>query len=256
MVAIEKKLWPEEWVYLVWRTDIYRLPTILRSHLYRLDVETGDNSYRIKPIALQPAEGEVAYFYNNFEKLTKVTIIGQNRPGFFDTIRLILTPDDQVSREIFQTLSGHRLFKLKEKPVFDPPQIRSRQDPITTLEISPQTMPRELTSSPEVGWKGADSFGDFWLETISVVAAQGPSTFGVWSRLFRGRGLLFVLNFDAKSRGVSDSGGSWPGAVSVLAVPGPVMCSRVVVGSCRIRAWCGSRAGVSFNLKRRWPEMV
>jgi len=148
VIAIEKKHWPAEWVYLIWREDVYRLPTILHSHLYRQDSKAGDNSYRIKPIALQPADGEVAYFFNNFEELTKVTVIGQNRPGFFDTIRLVLTPDDQISREIFQTISCYRLFQLNVTSALDPLHARIRHDLTTLPEFAPQAMSREQTTGP------------------------------------------------------------------------------------------------------------
>jgi len=149
VIAIEKKHWPEEWVYLIWREDVYRLPSILHSLLYRKELMPGDNSYRIKPTALQPADGEVAYFFNNFEELTKVTVIRLNRPGFFDTIRLVLTPDGQLSRDIFQTISCHRLFQLSETPALDPLHARIRHDSAKLLELTPQAeMSREQTTGP------------------------------------------------------------------------------------------------------------
>ena len=148
VVAIEKKHWPEEWMYLIWREDLYRLPTILHSLLYRKDLKPGDNPYCIKPTALLPADGEVAYFYNNFERLTKVTVIGLNRPGFFDTIRLVQPPDGQLSpREIFQTISCYRLFQSNETPVLDLLRARTRHDSTKLQELTPQPkMSRDQTS--------------------------------------------------------------------------------------------------------------
>ena len=148
VVAIEKKHWPEEWVYLIWREDLYRLPTILHSLLYRKDFKPGDNPYRIKPTALQPADGEAAYFFNNFEGLTKVTVIGLNMPGFFDTIRLVQPLDGQLSpRVIFQTISSHRLFQLNETPALDLVYALTRHDSAKPLELTPQPeMNRDQTT--------------------------------------------------------------------------------------------------------------
>jgi len=137
VVAVEKNHWPKEWVYLIRRETLLRLPTILYSLLYREDLTPGDNTHRIKPTASQPAEGEVAHFYDNFKRLTKVTVIGLNRPGFFDTIRLVQPSDGRLSpREIFQIISGHRLFQLKETPAFDS-QARTLQASAQLPELNP-----------------------------------------------------------------------------------------------------------------------
>jgi len=104
VIAIEKKHWPAEWMYLIWREEVCRLPQILHSHLDRQDSKTGDNSYRIQPIALQPAESEEAYFYNNFERLTKVTVIGLNRPGF------------SIQSALFSLLMANYLLGKNSKP--------------------------------------------------------------------------------------------------------------------------------------------
>ena len=135
-------------MYLIWREDLYRLPTILHSLLYRKDLKPGDNPYCIKPTALLPADGEVAYFYNNFERLTKVTVIGLNRPGFFDTIRLVQPPDGQLSpREIFQTISCYCLFQLNETPALDLLRARTRHDSTKLLGLIPQPkMSRDQTT--------------------------------------------------------------------------------------------------------------
>jgi len=62
VVAIEKKYWPEEWVYLIRIEDKGRLPKILYTILHRNGSKSEDNPYRIRPTALQPADGDVAFF--------------------------------------------------------------------------------------------------------------------------------------------------------------------------------------------------
>jgi len=74
VVAIEQKYWPEEWVYLIRLEDKGQLPTILYTTLHRNGLKPEDNPHRIRPTALQPADGEKAFFFNNFERQTKITL--------------------------------------------------------------------------------------------------------------------------------------------------------------------------------------
>jgi len=115
VVAIEQKYWPEEWVYLIRIEDKGRLPTILYTILHRNGLKSNDNTYRIRPTAVQPADGDVTFFFNNFEKQTKVNVIQQSSPGFYETIRLVQPLLAQLSpRAIIQNIPGHRLFQLNE----------------------------------------------------------------------------------------------------------------------------------------------
>jgi len=117
VVAIEQRYWPEEWVYLIRIEDMGRLPTILYTILHRNGMKSDDNPYRIRPTALQPADGDVAFFFNKFEKQTKVNVIQQSSPGFYETIRWIQPLLAQLSpRAIIQNIPGHRLFQLNESP--------------------------------------------------------------------------------------------------------------------------------------------
>jgi len=115
VVAIEQKYWPEEWVYLIRIEDKGWPPTILYTILHRNGLKSEDNPYRIRPTALQPADGDVAFFFNRFETQTKVNVIQQSSPGFYETIRLVQPLLAQLSpRAIIQHIAGHRLFQLNE----------------------------------------------------------------------------------------------------------------------------------------------
>ena len=115
VVAIEQRCWPEEWVYLIRLKDKGRLPKILYTILHRDGLKSEDNPYCIRPTALQVADGDVAFFFNSFEKQTKVNVIQQSSPGFYDMIRFVQPLLAQLSpRAIIQNIPGHRLFQLNE----------------------------------------------------------------------------------------------------------------------------------------------
>ena len=67
VVAIEQKYWPEEGTYLIRIEDKGQLPKILYTILHRNGLKSEDNPYRIRPTALQPADGAVAFFFNKFK---------------------------------------------------------------------------------------------------------------------------------------------------------------------------------------------
>jgi len=113
VVAIEQKFWPEEWIYLIRVEDKGQLPKILYTTLDRNSLQPKDN--RIRPTALQPTDGGVAFFFNKFEKQTKVNVIQQSSPSFYETIRLVQPLCAQLSLwAIIQTIAGHRLFQRNE----------------------------------------------------------------------------------------------------------------------------------------------
>jgi len=115
VVAIEQKYWPEEWIYLIRIEDKGQLPKILYTILDRNGLKSDDNPYRIRLTALQPADGDVAFFFNKFEKQTKENVIQQSSPGFYETIRLVQPLLAQLSpRAIIQDIAGYRLFQLNE----------------------------------------------------------------------------------------------------------------------------------------------
>jgi len=157
-------------VYLIRLEEEHRLPRILHSILHRNGLRPGDNPYRIRPTALLPADSEEAFFFNNVERQTKVTVIGQNRPGFFDTIRLVQPPDGQLSpRAIFQTISGHRLFQLNESSSLDRHRARTRYGSTELLDPTPQPeMSRDQTTI-EAGPR------DVMTETVPSQDSQEPS---------------------------------------------------------------------------------
>jgi len=137
VVAIEQKYWPTEWGYLIRLDGKLRLPTILYSVLYRNGPKPGDIPYRIRPSALHPDDGEKVFFFDNFERQTKATVVGLKSPGLFDTLRLV-QPRGQLSpREIFQTIPGYRLFKWNESFSKDRHSAQTRYGSTEKLDSTP-----------------------------------------------------------------------------------------------------------------------
>ena len=114
VVAIEQKYWPEEWVYVIRIEEWGKLPKILYSILQRNGLQSADNPCRIRPTARQPADGDVAFFFNSFERQTQVNVIQQSSPGLYETIRLVHPPAPLSPRAIIQYIPGHRLFQHNE----------------------------------------------------------------------------------------------------------------------------------------------
>jgi len=115
VVAIEQKYWPEEWIYVIRVETKGQPPKLLHTILDRSSPYPEDTPYRIRPTTLLWTEGEVAFFFDKFEKQTQVNIIQQLRPGLYETVRIVQPLLAQSSpRMIIQDFAGHRLFKLNE----------------------------------------------------------------------------------------------------------------------------------------------
>ena len=170
VVAIEQKYWPEEWVYLIRLDNKLRLPTILYSILHRNGLKPRDIPYRIRPTALHPADSEEAFFFNNFERQTKATVIGQNSPGFFDTIRLVQPPGQLSPRAIIQTIPGHRLFQWNESLSKDRHSAQTRYGSTEKLDSTPQAEMRRDQTTLEAGPRAGAT------KTVPSHVSQDPST--------------------------------------------------------------------------------
>ena len=115
VVAIEQKYWPEEWIYVIRVETKGQPPKLLHTILDRSSPYPEDTPYRIRPTTLLWTEGEVAFFFDKFEKQTQVNVIQQLRPGLYETVRIVQPLLAQSSpRMIIQDFAGHRLFKLNE----------------------------------------------------------------------------------------------------------------------------------------------
>jgi len=137
VVAIEQKFWPEEWIYLIRIEDKGQLPKILYTTLNRNSLKSKDN--RIKPTALQPTDGDVAFFFNTFEKQTKVNVIQQSSSGFYETIRMVQPLLAQLSPSaIIQNIAGHRLFQRNESSSMDRHSDQTRYGSTERLESTPK----------------------------------------------------------------------------------------------------------------------
>jgi len=135
-------------VYLIRLEDKGRLPTILYTILHRNGLKPEDNPYCIRPTAFQPADGEEAFFFNKFKKQTKVTVIEQRSPGFYDTIRLVQPLLAQLSpRAIIQNIPGHRLFQLNESSSMGRHRVQTRYGSTEQLDSTLQPeMSRDQTT--------------------------------------------------------------------------------------------------------------
>jgi len=115
VVVIEQKYWPEEWIYVIRIETKGQPPKLLYTILDRSNLKFEDTPYRIRPTTLLLAEGDVAFFFDKFEKQTQVNVIQQRSPGLYETVRMVQPLLAQFSpRMIIQDIAGHRLFKLNE----------------------------------------------------------------------------------------------------------------------------------------------
>jgi len=115
VVATEQNYWPDEWIYVIWIEVKGKPPKLLYTILDRSSLNSEDTPYRIRPTTMLLAKGDVAFFFDKFEKQTQVNVIQQLSPGLYETVRMVQTFLAQLSpRMIVQDIAGHRLFKLNE----------------------------------------------------------------------------------------------------------------------------------------------
>ena len=89
VVAIGQNYWPEEWIYVIRIEEKGKLPNLLYTIMERGGLNPDDTSYRIRPKTMLLAGGDVAFFFDKFEKRTQVTIILQSSSGLYETVRMV-----------------------------------------------------------------------------------------------------------------------------------------------------------------------
>jgi len=118
-VAIEQNHWPREWTYMIRIEEIGKSPELLMAILDRGSLNSQDISTRICPKAVLLADREVAFFFNEFERLTQVTIIQQGSPCFYETVRMVQPlRADLPPRMKLQDIESHRLFTMDMSPSY------------------------------------------------------------------------------------------------------------------------------------------
>ena len=78
-----------------------------------------DISTRICPKAVLLENREVAFFFNEFERLIQVTIVQKGSPGFYETVRLAQPLRADLSHRMkLQDIESHRLFTADMSPSY------------------------------------------------------------------------------------------------------------------------------------------
>jgi len=93
IVAIEQNYWLREWIYMIRIEEIGQSPEFLMAILDRGILNSQDISTRI----FSKANREVAFFFNEFERLIQDTIIQKGSPGFYETVRMVQPLQAQLS---------------------------------------------------------------------------------------------------------------------------------------------------------------
>ena len=112
VVAIEQNHWSTEWAYMIRLEKKGTPPQLIMTVLDRGDLNPHDTSICISSKAMELKNGETAFFFNQFERPIRLTIIEQKTPGFHLTVRNSFQPtpyDDILIRpiEIVQLFTVH-----------------------------------------------------------------------------------------------------------------------------------------------------
>ena len=99
--------------------EIGKSPELLITILDRGALNSQDISTRISPEAVILTDGDVAFFFNEFERPIQVTIIQKGRPSFYETVRMAQPLQAQLSpRMKLQDIESHRLFTTDMWPSY------------------------------------------------------------------------------------------------------------------------------------------
>jgi len=119
VAAIERNYWPKECRYMIWIEKIGNSPELLITVLDRGIPNSQDISTRISPEAVFLTDGDVAFFFNKFERPIQVTIIQKGRPGFYETVRIAQPLQAQLPPSMkLQDIESHRLFTADMWPSY------------------------------------------------------------------------------------------------------------------------------------------
>ena len=111
VVAIQQNYWPRKWRYMIRIEEIGKFPELLMTVLDRGILNSQDMSTCISPKAVILTDGDVAVFFNEFERLIQVTIIQKGSPGFYETVRMVQPLQAHLSpRMKLLDIENHRLF--------------------------------------------------------------------------------------------------------------------------------------------------
>jgi hypothetical protein len=124
--------------------EIGKPPELLMTILDRGSLNSQDISTRISPKAIMLTDGDVALFFNEFERPTQVTIIQKGSPGFYETVRIVNLLQAKLSpRMKVQDIESHRLFAVDMSPP-DTAKPREEAQPGQTLRSITNWGPKNL----------------------------------------------------------------------------------------------------------------
>ena len=99
--------------------EIGKSPELLITILDRGILNSQDISTRISPQAYILTDGDVAFFFNEFERQIQVTIIQKGRAGFYETVRTTQPLQAQLPPGMkLQEIESHRLFTADMWPSY------------------------------------------------------------------------------------------------------------------------------------------
>ena len=119
VIAIERNHWPKEWRYMIRIEEIGKSPELLITILDRGTLNSQEIYTHISPVAVIFTDGDVAFFFNEFERPLRVTIIQIGKPGFYETVRMVQPLQAQLSpRMKLKEIESHRLFRADMWPSY------------------------------------------------------------------------------------------------------------------------------------------
>ena len=125
--------------------EIGKSPELLMTFLDRGILNSQDISTRICPNAVLLKDGDVALFFNEFERPIQETIIQKGSPGFYKTVRMVTPLLSQLSpRMKVQDIESHLLFAVDMSPS-DTAKLREETQ-------SGQTLKSITKWGPKIAW--------------------------------------------------------------------------------------------------------
>jgi len=119
VIAIERNHWPKEWRYLIRIEVSGKSPKLHTAILDRGTLNPPELHTHIRPEVATLKDSDVAFFFNEFERTLRVTIIQPGNPGFHETVRMVQPLQQKLSpRMKLQEIESHRLFTAEMRPSY------------------------------------------------------------------------------------------------------------------------------------------
>jgi len=119
VIAIERNHWPKEWRYMIRMEETGKSPILHIAILDRRTLNPPEIHTYIRPEVAILTGGDVDFFFNEFERPLRLTIIQLGQPGFYETVRMVQPLQLQLSpRMKLQEIEIHRLFTAEMWPSY------------------------------------------------------------------------------------------------------------------------------------------